>query len=190
MQLLSRIHPSLLALSTLAFSATLPSQAQALQGQIFGGLQLATAQEAAPTVAGWWGPGVHAGATMNLSESWRLTADVGGSYHFARQVEDDERIGPHGVVSIAAGARYAFDVFTYVPYAGLSAVFHPMAPPNATQQAGDPFSLRATIGMDYRASRSRSWGIALDLGAPLLAPDRFPHYSGIRIYGAYHFRRF
>jgi hypothetical protein len=162
-----------------------------LEGQVWVGAGLANAHSAAPTPAGWWGPGLSAGGVLQLSDFWRLTLDTAGSYHFARTIgEEDELIGPHRILTIAAGVRYAFDVFKYIPYAGLSAVFQPLAPPTSAQTPGGPLALRATLGLDYRIERRYSVGAAIEVGAPVMTPSDFPHYSGIRVHFAYHFRRF
>jgi hypothetical protein len=161
------------------------------EGHFWGGAGVANVNHAAPTAFGWWGPRADVGVVFQLNDFWRINADLGASHHFQRTPDEDEDpIGPHTVLSTAIGARYALDVFTYIPYLGLSFVYHPLGPPSSQSPAGDPFSLRATLGVDYRRSRTLSYGAAIEVGAPLLSPADFPHYSGIRIHVGYHFRRF
>lgn len=187
--------PTLALLVALLFSS--PSWAHAFfsEGHAWAGAGAANINHAAPTASGWWGPRVDAGVVIQLGDFWRLGADVGASHHFARletpeAPEESETLGPHTVFSTALGARYALDVFTYVPYVGFSVAFHPMGPPSESAPGGDPFSLRGLLGVDYRHSREFSFGVALDIHGPLLDPASFPHYSGLRLHVAYHFRRF
>lgn len=174
----------------LVFCFGVPRNAQGFvsEGQVWGAAGTANINHAAPTLAGWWGPKVEAGVALHLNDFFRVTADVSSSHHFERMNEDDEPIGPHTVLSTAIGARYSLDVLTYVPWVGLAFGYHPLGPPSEQAATGDPFSLRATIGIDYRRSRTLSFGGAVHLHAPLTDPGNFPHYSAIRLHVAYHFR--
>lgn len=179
------------ALLLIGFLTPAATSALPLEGQGWVGPGAANVHHAAPTLTGWWGPSLAAGAMIHLSDYWRVTLDAGASHHFTRVVEEDEDpIGPHTVVSTGLGIRYAFDVFTYVPYAGLSILFHPLPPPTSQQVPGDLFSARATIGLDYRLNRQRTIGVAVELAAPLTQPQDLPNYSGLRVYMAFHFQRF
>lgn len=157
------------------------------QGWVSGGV--ANLHHAAPTAAGWWGPSLQLGMTVNINDFWRIGADLGASHHFQRTI-DDEPTGPHTVASAGLEARYAFDVFTYVPYVGLGAAIHPLSAPAETSPDGELASLRATVGLDYRMSREWSIGGAIQLHAPVTQPTDFPHYSTLRVHLGYHFRRF
>lgn len=182
--------PRLLAISAL-FVLSLglaPATASAFsfQGQVYGGAGIANLNQAAPTAAGWWGPSLHTGLVIDLGDFFRATADIQGSYHFQRTI-DENLSGPHAVFAAALGARYVFDVVSYVPYVGLSLVAYPMEVPG---DSGELFGLRATIGMDYRHNRRWSYGAAAELSTPLLEPANFPLYSSLRAHVAFHFRRF
>ncbi len=172
-----------------AVMASTPDDAVAAEGHVWGGVGAANVNHAAPTALGWWGPSLEAGAVIDVTDFWRIGFDLGASHHFQREI-DDEPAGPHTVASVGLEARYAFDVFTYVPYAGLGMGFHPLGAPSQATAGGELLSLRATIGLDYRHSRSWSYGGALRLHAPISEPTAFPHYSSIRGHVAYHFRLF
>ena len=182
-----------LPLFFLAFSFLLflspRADAFSFQGQLYAGLGAANINQAAPTVAGWWGPSLHTGLVLNLGDFFRATADFQGSYHLQRSF-DDQIAGPHQVYALALGARYVFDVLSYVPYVGLSLVTYPLGVPDSAQSPNERFGLRATIGMDYRHSRRWSFGGAVELSAPLLEPANLPLYSSARAHIAFHFRRF
>lgn len=175
--------------TTLLMLTAPPASALKLQGQGWVGAGVANIHHAAPTAAGWWGPSLQTGLVLDLSDFWKLTADAGISHHFPRTVDDD-RLGPHTIISTALGLRYAFDVAIYVPYAGLSVVYQPLGPPSDRFPEGEFLAARATIGVDYRRSRSMSIGAAAELSAPLTQPAEFPLYSTIRAHIGFHFRRF
>ena len=166
-----------------------PAQAITSEGQWWTGVGAANLNEAAPSAFGWWGPSLETGVVFDVHDFWRLTADAGVSHHFRRTI-DDEPAGPHTVVSTALGVRYTFDVVQYVPYAGLAFAAHPLGAPSSGAPDGELFSVRGTIGLDYRQSRRYSFGSAIDLHAPLSQPTDFPHYSSIRVHLGVHFRRF
>ncbi|RDV39275.1 hypothetical protein DV096_01485 [Bradymonadaceae bacterium TMQ3] len=115
--------------------------------------------------------------------------DVSASYHPSR-VEGEDSFDALLVSALALEARYALDVFTYVPYVGVAGVFYPTGPSSERAPTGEVLGLRATLGADYRYSRERSLGIAIDLHAPLTAPQNLPLYGAIRAYLAWHFRSF
>ena len=188
-----RLLPRLLLLgcTVTVLSLFVPPSAQAMtsQGQWWAGAGAANVNTAAPSAFGWWGPTVQTGIVFDVHDFWRLTADAGVSHHFRRTI-DDEPAGPHTVVSTALGVRYTFDVVQYVPYAGLSFAFHPLGAPSSGAPEGELFSVRGTLGLDYRYSRRYSFGAAIDLHAPLSEPTDFPHYSSIRFHIGVHYRRF
>ncbi len=159
------------------------------EGQVWGGVGAASIQHAAPSAFGWWGPAVDIGGVFLLNDFWRLTLDAGASHHFETTDEDDEPIGPHTVASAAVGVRYAFDIAIYVPFAEVAAVVHPMGPPSSASPQGELFSMRATLGFDYRKSRRISFGGAVNVYAPLSQLSDFPHYSSVRAHVGYHFHR-
>ena len=164
-----------------------PAHAFVPEGQGWAGAGAANLHHEAPTAAGWWGPVVQAGAVFELSDFWRVGADLSAGHHFAREV-DDESLAPRSVVSAGAEIRYTFDVVTYVPYVGLGAAVHPLGPPSETSPDGELATLRATVGLDYRHSREWSFGGAAQLHAPVTQPADFPHYSTLRLHVGYHFR--
>ncbi len=173
------------------FILTTPTaQAFVSQGHVWAGAGAANLGHAAPSAFGWWGPSIETGLVVDVSDFWRLTADIGASHHFATTDDDDEPIGPHTVVSGALGVRYALDIAIYVPYVGLAVAAHPLGPPSSASPNGEFLSFRGTIGLDYRKSRRISLGAAADLHAPMTEPSDFPHYSSIRLHIAYHFQRF
>lgn len=178
-----------MALAIVAITAP-SAQAFVSKGHLWAGAGAANIGHAAPSNFGWWGPSLHLGVVTEISDFWRVTADLGASHHFSTTDEDDESIGPYTVASGALGVRYAFDVAIYVPYIGLAAAVHPMGPPSSASPQGELLSLRATIGLDYRKSRNFSFGAAAELHAPVSEPSDFPHYSSIRAHLAYHFERF
>lgn len=159
------------------------------EGQLWAGAGAANLHHPAPTAFGWWGPSLQLGAVVHAGEFLRITADMHGSHHFETEGDDeDEVLDAQSVAGVSLGARYALDVFTYVPYVGLAAAFHPLAPPSQGVPGGEWFSLRATIGLDYRRSREWSVGAAADVHAPMSQPGDFPHYSSIRVHVGWHFR--
>lgn len=174
--------------AAIAITAT-PMLAQAFgsEGHAWGGAGAANVNHAAPTAFGWWGPSVRSGLVIHATDFWRLTADAGASHHFGQTI-DDEPAGPHTVVSAALGARYTFDVFTYVPYAELAGVVHPLGAPSTGSPGGELFSARIGLGLDYRMSREWSVGAAVRLHAPVTQPADFPHYSTLHLQAGYHFR--
>lgn len=160
----------------------------ALQGQTSVGVGAANTAQIAPTAFGFWGPSLRVGGALHLGEFLRVTLD--GQYSFHRGVLDaeiSEGIDTFHVAALAIGLRYDLDIITYVPYLGLSFVAYPLQVPR-TPEAGEPFGLRATIGLDYRHSRFWSWGGSVELATPLSEPGDFPLYSSLHFHLCYHFR--
>ncbi|WP_146618111.1 hypothetical protein [Lujinxingia litoralis] len=166
-----------------------PVQAQAWEGQVWTGVGLSNTVAPAPSALGRWGPSLHLGANLQLGDFWKVGLDLGGSFHPTLE-EEDERWESLLVTSVALEARYALDVFTYVPYLGLAGVVYPTGPSSERAPGGEALGLRASLGADYRQSRDRSLGLAFDLHAPLSAPQNFPLYVSARLYLAWHFRTF
>lgn len=172
-------------------TVTRPNDAHALsfEGQGWVGTGAANIHQVAPTLAGWWGPALELGLVLNITDFWQLITDLSTSYHFERIV-DDEAEGPYTVASAALGLRYTFDIFKYIPYAGISFVASPFGPPSESSPAGELWSIRATLGADYRYNRRISFGGAVQISAPLTEPQSFPLYSSIRAHIGFHFRKF
>ncbi len=177
------------AAMVLIVTVSAPGHTFISEGHGWGGAGVANLHHEAPTAAGWWGPVVHGGLVINLSDFWRVGIDAGAGHHFQRE-DDGETIGPHSVVSTGLEARYALDIVTYVPYIGLGVGIHPLGPPSNTMPQGELATFRATIGLDYRHSREWSFGAAAQLHTPMTQPADFPHYSTLRVHVGYHFRRF
>ncbi len=169
----------------------LPLSAQAFpsEGQVWTGVGANAIYETAPSSFGWWGPAASVGGVFLINDFWRFTADTSFSYHPSRTL-DDATLESNSVWSAALGLRYALDILIYVPYVGLSVVAHPLSPPSSTNPGGDPLSLRATLGVDYRANRRYSIGAALEGHAPMTRPADFPHLASVRVHLGIHFRRF
>ncbi len=178
-----------IVLAILLVAIPLPAQAFGSEGQVWGGVGASSIYETAPSSFGWWGPSLSLGGVFVLDDFWRVTADTSLSYHPERTL-DEGSLPAETVWSTALGLRYAFDVLIYVPYLGLSLVAHPLSPPSSVNISGDPFSLRATLGVDYRASRRTSIGAAIEGHAPLTRPADFPHFASVRAHIGFHFRRF
>lgn len=180
---------SLALLSAGLLTLACSGEAHAWEGQLWAGAGLNNVPSPAPSALGRWGPGLQLGTNVQLNDFWKVGVDVAASYH-PSQIEGEESFDALLVSAVALEARYALDVFTYVPYAGLAGVFYPTGPTSERAPAGELLGLRATLGADYRYSRERSLGVAIDLHAPLTAPQSFPLYGSIRAYFAWHFRSF
>ncbi|TXD37599.1 hypothetical protein FRC98_07880 [Lujinxingia vulgaris] len=166
-----------------------PDEAHAWEGQLWAGAGLNNTLAPAPSALGRWGPGLQLGANLQLGDFWKVGVDLSASYHPA-QVEGEDSFQSLVVSAAALEARYALDVFTYIPYVGLAGVFYPTGPTSERAPNGERLGLRATLGADYRYSRTRSLGVAFDIHAPMTAPQNFPLYAGVRAYFAWHFRTF
>ncbi len=131
------------------------------------------------------GPGAQLGVNIGISDFFALTADAGASYHFAN--EEDEIPGDR-VLSLAAGLRYNFDVFKYVPYAGLAATAYLDAPLVSEVPARANAGGKLFLGVDWRFDRFWSVGLRGELHTLLSDLSRFPVYTLVGLSGAYHFR--
>lgn len=134
---------------------------------------------------GHWGPGAQLGLVLGLSDFWRFTAGLEGSYHFE---DADEEIPSFAVLGAFIGLRYALDVFTYIPYVGLAVTTFAAGPPTSPDGGGFELGAKLTVGLDYRFSRFWSLGVLADLHASLTEPAEFPLYSSINLQLGYHFR--
>lgn len=131
------------------------------------------------------GPGAQLGVNVGIGDFFAITADVGGSYHFPNK--EDEIPGDR-VMSVAAGLRYNFDVFKYVPYAGLAGTFYLDAPLVEAAIPRTNAGGKLFVGLDWRFHRF--WSVGLRGELHVLATDfsRFPVYTQVGLAGAYHFR--
>ncbi len=134
-----------------------------------------------------WGIGFQFGAQLNLTDFWRLTAGLEGSYHFA---DDAREVSAHTVTGVFVGARYALDIFHYVPYLGLAVTAYPTRPPAEATDSGFAPGAKFTIGVDWRLNRDWSLGALADLHIILTEPENFPVYSTINLNVSYHFLLF
>lgn len=134
-----------------------------------------------------WGVGFQFGAQLNLTDFWRLTAGVEGSYHFA---DDTREVSAHTVTAAFIGARYALDIFQYVPYLGLALTAYPTRPPAEATDQGFAPGAKLTVGVDWRLNRDWSLGALADLHMILTEPDKFPVYSTLNFNISYHFLLF
>ena len=131
------------------------------------------------------GLGGQLGVNVDLSQYFALTGDVGFSHHFPN--EKDEIPGDR-VAAVAGGLRYNFDVFKYVPYAGLAVAGYLDAPlvdgANSQVNAG----AKLFLGVDWRFHRYWSVGFRGELHSLLTDLSRFPVYTLVGGSFAYHFR--
>lgn len=131
------------------------------------------------------GPGAQLGVNVGISDFFALTADAGASYHFANEADE---IPGDRVVSLAAGLKYNFDVFKYVPYAGLAATAYLDAPLVAGISAQANAGAKLFLGVDWRFHRFWSVGARGELHTMLTDLGRFPVYTLVGLSASYHFR--
>ncbi len=134
------------------------------------------------------GAGLEGRAVFGLSDFWSLSLGAETAWHPPATPGDDE-LGSMVVQDLFGGVRYNLDVFTYVPYIGLSAVAYPLAPPTepgAPQRAN--VGAKLTVGIDWRMSRSWSLGGLVELHSVGLEFGDFPSYASVGFSIGYHFR--
>lgn len=131
------------------------------------------------------GPGGQVGVNVGISDFFALTADVGGSYHLANAKDE---IPATRVLSLSAGLRYNFDVFKYVPYAGLAATGYIDAPRVDSSIARANAGGKLFLGVDWRFQRHWSVGFRGELHSLLTDLSRFPVYTLVGLSAAYYFR--
>lgn len=131
------------------------------------------------------GPGAQVGGTLGLGQFFALTADVAASHHFPNA--EDEIPGDR-VFSGSLGIRYNFDVFKYVPYAGLAGAFYVDAPLVSETPAQPNAGGKLFLGVDWRFHRHWSFGFHGELHALLTDLSRFPVYTLAGLSFGYHFR--
>jgi hypothetical protein len=177
-----------LLVSLLATISLSSSSASAFTGE--GHVYLGPSAANATALGGWghWGIGAQLGLVLGLSDFLKLSAGLEGSYHFADRSDPEQPIDPFGVAGAFVGARYALDVFTYVPYVGLAITTFAAGPPTSPDGGGFDLGAKLTLGLDYRFSRFWSFGILADLHASLTEPANFPLYSSVNLHLARHFR--
>lgn len=136
-----------------------------------------------------WGPGGQLGLQLGLNDFWKLAVGLEGSYHFAT-TDDDVEVPATPVTGAFVGARYALDVFTYVPYAGLALTGF-LDPPSASATPDGPaLGAKLTLGVDWRTSRYWSWGVLVEVHMSFSEPGEIPVYSTANVHLGYHFRLF
>lgn len=131
-----------------------------------------------------WGVGFQIGAQLNINDFWRLVGGLEGSYHFS---DDEREVSAHTVTGAFLGARYALDIFQYVPYLGLAVTAYPTRPPAEPTDSGFAAGAKLTIGVDWRLNRDWSLGALADLHMVLTDPSDFPVYSTVNLNLSYHF---
>lgn len=131
------------------------------------------------------GPGAQLGADLELSQFFALTVDAAASHHFANEAEE---IPPDRVLSGSLGLRYNFDVFKYVPYAGIAGTGYLDTPLTAMPSTRANAGGKLFLGVDWRFHRYWSTGFRGELHALLTAVDTFPVYTLVGFRVAYHFR--
>ncbi len=163
----------------------LPNSTHAADGQVWGGLAVANANDGAD--GGQWGPGAQLGFRAGISDFWSFVGGVDTSYHFS-STDDDLEVPSAEVLGLFGGFRYNLDIFQYIPYVGLSLVNFAAAPPTEPGEEVSRVAAKLSVGVDWRYSREWSVGGVVELHAPLDEPDAFPFYSTLGVNLAYHFR--
>ncbi len=131
-----------------------------------------------------WGVGFQIGAQLNINDFWRMVGGLEGSYHFSDEARE---VSAHTVTGAFLGARYALDIFQYVPYLGLALTAYPTRPPAEPTDSGFAAGAKLTVGVDWRVNRTWSLGALADLHMVLTDPSAFPVYSIINLNLSYHF---
>lgn len=131
------------------------------------------------------GPGAQLGLGLDLSEFFALSLDATSSYHFG---DADRELPADRVASAALGLRYNFDVFKYVPYAGLAAAAYLDAPAVSGSTVEANFGVKLFLGVDWRFHRFWSVGFHGELHALLTQVQDFPVYTFLGLNAAYHLR--
>lgn len=129
------------------------------------------------------GPGAQVGVNIGLNDFFALTVDGIASYHFANE---EAEIDASRVFGLAAGLQYNFDIFKYVPFAGVAATAYLDAPLVASVSANAGAKL--FLGVDWRFHRFWSVGLRGELHALLTDLNTFPVYTLIGLSASYHFK--
>lgn len=185
------IRPALLWASILVAGALVfvPSDASASRGEMNLRLAGALANANATSDAGaQFGAAGRATAVFDVADLWSLHLGAEGAHHFAAK-PDERRLPPLTIQNAFGGFRYNLDVFTYVPYFGLSAITYLPGPPSKPGGGVRPrVGAKLSVGVDWRFARFWSTGIIADLHAVDLDFGGFPSYSSVGFNIAYHFR--
>lgn len=168
-------------LATMAIVA-LSSPASANEGQFWVGPGVGNLTDFS---VGLWGVGGQAGAQWKFSDFWALTGDYTLTYHFG---DDSQEIPSDLVNAVGIGLRYNLDVFTYVPYIGLSAMGYLDAPQVADASLEANAGGKFVVGVDYRYSRSWSIGFSGEIHALLSDLSRYPVFTLMTVHIGYNFR--
>jgi len=131
------------------------------------------------------GPGAQVGGSVGLGEFFSVTFDATASHHFANRRNE---IPADRVLAASLGVRYNFDVFKYVPYAGLAAAAYLDAPRVADAGVNANAGGKLFLGVDWRFHRKWSFGVDAELHTLLTDLSRFPVYTIVGVNIAYHFR--
>lgn len=131
------------------------------------------------------GPGVQLGGSVGIGEFFAITADVVGSHHFENRQNE---IPSDRVLAASLGIRYNFDVFKYVPYAGLAAAAYLDAPSVSDAPVNANAGGKLFLGVDWRFHRNWSFGPNAELHTLLTDLSRFPVFTFIGVNVAHHFR--
>lgn len=148
-----------------------PVAAGAYEDQLALGLDLGYAQVGGELRGSGFGGGPQ--AKIGLDDTWNLYA-AGFYAHHPMDV-------PLHVGTLAAGVEYVFDVLQWIPYGGLGAEVLWAA---TSETSGAEAGVQASLGIDYLASRSYSFGLTLRWHAVLSDLDRFPVYLTAALRGS------
>ena len=127
-----------------------PAEADASEGEatVWTAVEGANASDTAPDDP-QFGIGGQAGISFGISDFWTLTFGTEVAYHPSIS-PDDEQISSLTVHNLFGGFRYNLDIFTYVPYAKLSAVTYTAAPLLDVGSQRPTVGAKLTVGVDWR----------------------------------------
>jgi hypothetical protein len=187
----NRVSRTLLAtLFILATAAPLltPTDAAASQGDasvwLGAGLSNAPAVNDDPLL----GTAGELGLNIDINDFWSLDFGFQSTVHFGRDF-DNSSVDGFYAQHLFAGFRYNLDIFTFVPYLGMSAVaFIPGPPPDPASAVQPAVGGKLNIGVDWRFARHWSTGLRAELHLLSSSLDRFPSYNMVGWRVTYHFR--
>ena len=152
--------------AALAFALS-PASALAYEDQLAVGLDAGYAQVAGASGGAGFGGGPQ--AKLGLDDTWNLFAAGLYAYHPG----DDLHVS-----TPAAGVEYVFDVLQWIPYGGLGAEVLWAA---RDGESGAEGGVQASLGVDYLAARSYSFGVTARWHAVLSDLQRFPVYITVAL---------
>lgn len=166
----------------------LPSPATASQGDasvwLGAGLSNAPAVNDGPLL----GTAGELGVNIDINDFWSLDFGFQSTYHFDKAF-DQATVDGFYAQHLFAGFRYNLDIFTFVPYLGMSAVaFLPGPPRDAASPTQPAVGGKLNLGIDWRFARHWSTGLRAELHLLSNSLDRFPSYNVVGWRVTYHFR--